>query len=44
MGTVLTVIGLILALYIGARLVFYAWFYTKKTFDKENENDKERET
>lgn len=29
----------LVALYIGARLVFYAWFYTKRTFDKKEEKD-----
>ena len=29
----------LIALYIGARLVFYAWFETKRTFDEKEEKD-----
>ena len=32
---VLIAVLLLFVLYIGARLVFHAWFYTKKIFDKE---------
>lgn len=36
-----TILGLV-ALYIGARLVFSAWFKTKEEFKKEGRDDKKK--